>query len=181
MALGFAYVAAVKPLPAAELQHFLDRRKQVSDTMANKKNTELVISSVPPPPPEEGIGQRIQEKRQEYKISVDQLAALTSKYDSAGKSGISRATIYAYESGGTKPGARELRLLCLALNVSPNWLLLGYEWNQAENAASQLANALIDLLDQAESSKLFISDKGKLNSRSDTHARFLFEVKDEKK
>lgn len=43
----------------------------------------------------------------------------------ARRSGISRDSLNKYESGKHLPGARELRLLCDALGVSPNRLLLG--------------------------------------------------------
>lgn len=41
--------------------------------------------------------------------------------------GISRSVLFGYEAGRTKPGAREIRLLCEALQVSPNKLLFGVE------------------------------------------------------
>lgn len=43
------------------------------------------------------------------------------------RTGISREAIKGYESGRNKPGARELKLLCEALHVSPNMLLFGTE------------------------------------------------------
>lgn len=45
----------------------------------------------------------------------------------ASKSGLSVSAIKAYESGRNMPGARELRELCQALQVSPNKLLFGKE------------------------------------------------------
>lgn len=45
----------------------------------------------------------------------------------SGKSGLSLSAIKAYESGRNMPGARELRELCNALQVSPNKLLFGKE------------------------------------------------------
>lgn len=41
--------------------------------------------------------------------------------------GISRTTLHDYESGRSKPGAREIVKLCDALEISPNRLLLGSE------------------------------------------------------
>lgn len=41
--------------------------------------------------------------------------------------GLSRTALHQYESGARKPGARELLLLCKALEVSPNRILLGTE------------------------------------------------------
>lgn len=45
----------------------------------------------------------------------------------SGKSGLSLSAIKAYESGRNMPGARELRELSQALQVSPNKLLFGKE------------------------------------------------------
>ncbi len=45
----------------------------------------------------------------------------------AEKSGLSLSAIKAYESGRNMPGARELRELCQAVQVSPNKLLFGTE------------------------------------------------------
>lgn len=39
--------------------------------------------------------------------------------------GISRTALIAYEQGTTKPGIRELRMLCEVLHVTPNWLIYG--------------------------------------------------------
>lgn len=57
------------------------------------------------------------------------------------KSGLSLSAIKAYESGRNMPGARELRELCQALQVSPNKLLFGTE---TPFAATTVANLLID-------------------------------------
>lgn len=45
----------------------------------------------------------------------------------ADRSGLSLSAIKAYEAGRNMPGARELRELCQALQVSPNKLLFGKE------------------------------------------------------
>lgn len=59
----------------------------------------------------------------------------------AQKSGLSLSAIKAYESGRNMPGARELRELCQALQISPNKLLFGTE---TPFAATTVANLLID-------------------------------------
>lgn len=41
--------------------------------------------------------------------------------------GISRTVLIGYEAGRTKPGAKEIRLLCDALKVTPNRLIYGSE------------------------------------------------------
>lgn len=47
--------------------------------------------------------------------------------------GISRTVLIGYEAGRTKPGAKELRLLCDALKVSPNRLIYGSDEPQFKN------------------------------------------------
>ena len=56
--------------------------------------------------------------------------------------GLSRTTIHQYESELRKPGAREIRLLCDALRVTPNQLLYGTE--QPFKEKSRL-HALLDV------------------------------------
>ncbi len=56
-------------------------------------------------------------------LSVIELSKLT---------GISKTVLHGYERGRTKPGAREIRLLSGALNISPNRLILGNESFESE-------------------------------------------------
>ena len=56
-------------------------------------------------------------------------------------SGLSLSAIKAYESGRNLPGARELRELCQALQISPNKLLFGTE---APFKAQSMADLLVD-------------------------------------
>lgn len=105
--------------------------------------TDTTRKRPPPPPkvpaPESGVGERIRVRRKEFDLSVEELAALTAKYDYeadyADGSGVSVPTLYRYEKGERLPGARELRLLCDALNVPPDWLLLGGEWKSGRRGA----------------------------------------------
>lgn len=75
-------------------------------------------------PPEDGIGGRVALIRSQKELTHDGLSKLTKLADPSGV-GISRTTIRGYELGSFKPGARELRILSRALQVSPTWLLLG--------------------------------------------------------
>lgn len=75
--------------------------------------------------PEDSIGQRIAEKRTAKGLTHDGLSKLTKLFDEPSKAGIGRTTIRGYELGQYKPGTREIRLLCEALEVSPTWLILG--------------------------------------------------------
>lgn len=72
------------------------------------------------------IGHRIADARNGLGWSQIALHTRTKLADPEGV-GISRAVLSLYETGKNKPGAREIRLLCDALKVSPNWLLYGSE------------------------------------------------------
>ena len=76
--------------------------------------------------PEDGIGDRIRSARDARGLSQTALAARTKVVDPAGK-GVARTVLVGYESGNFRPGAREIRLICQALSVTPNWLILGNE------------------------------------------------------
>lgn len=76
--------------------------------------------------PEDGIGDRIRSARDARGLSQTALATRTKMVDPAGK-GVARTVLVGYESGNFRPGAREIRLICQALSVTPNWLLLGDE------------------------------------------------------
>lgn len=58
----------------------------------------------------------------------------------AERSGLSRNAVMAYESGRNKPGAREIKLLCEALKLTPNKLIFGSEepFKQTENVFDAL-------------------------------------------
>ena len=83
--------------------------------------------SKPPrkPVPEDEIGDRIKEAREGRGWTQQVLSTRTRLADPNGE-GISRTVLVGYEAGKTRPGAREIRLLSDALNVTPNWLLLGH-------------------------------------------------------
>lgn len=76
--------------------------------------------------PELKIGTRIQETRESLRMTQGELADLTKSLDSDEK-GISRAVISLYEAGTNRPSPREIRLLCEALQVTPNYLIYGDE------------------------------------------------------
>lgn len=130
------------------------------------------------PPPEDTIGDRIREKRKELDFTVEQLAELTAMFDyeteDADKKGISSPTLYRYESRGSKPSAREMRLLCYALNVSPNWLLLGKEWNRTQDDDSKMAETLRALFKQVNFSQAMPDGNF---SRNESHRIKVLEIK----
>ncbi len=76
--------------------------------------------------PESGIGDRIRAAREARGLSQTALAARTKMVDAGGK-GVARTVLFGYESGKFRPGAREIRLICQALSITPNWLVLGAE------------------------------------------------------
>lgn len=60
----------------------------------------------------------------------------------ADKAGLSLSAVKAYESGRNLPGARELRALCQALQISPNKLLFGTE---VPFRSKTVVNLLVDV------------------------------------
>jgi len=76
--------------------------------------------------PEVELGSRVREAREARHMTQGDLAMLTASLDSDEK-GISRAVISLYEKGTNRPSPRELRLLCEALQLTPNYLIYGVE------------------------------------------------------
>lgn len=99
--------------------------------------------------PEDGIGSRIKAKRTELNLNVEEFARLTESYDyrehGKGK-GISASMLRRYESGGFNPGAREICLLCDALDVSADWLVRGIEATNKETGKRKAADALFNAI-----------------------------------
>jgi transcriptional regulator with XRE-family HTH domain len=84
-----------------------------------------VENSTPPATnPEDGIGERLRTVREKHGLSQTLFHQRTKDRDPEGK-GISRTVLIGYETGKFKPGARELRILCEAFSLTPEWLLLG--------------------------------------------------------
>lgn len=92
-------------------------------TDSSPESRDLAVT--PAAAPEDQIGARIAQKRLAKGLNHDGLSKLTKLFDVQMKNGISRTTIRGYEVGLYKPGTREIRLLCEALEVSPNWLIFG--------------------------------------------------------
>lgn len=72
------------------------------------------------------VGARLKEAREERGFSQGAVANRTKMQDPEGK-GISRTSLIGYEQGSSRPGLREIRLLCQVLLISPNWLIFGTE------------------------------------------------------
>lgn len=60
-----------------------------------------------------------------FQLQSARVDAGLSIADLSKQTGISKTVLHGYERGRTKPGAREIRLLCAALQISPNRLLFG--------------------------------------------------------
>lgn len=88
----------------------------------------------PPKSIEDGIGIRLKAARETKGLSQSDLH---------NKTGLSRTVLINYEAGRHKPGARELRLLCDALEVSPNHLIYGTE--EPHSRKSGLADTLLNM------------------------------------
>lgn len=74
--------------------------------------------------PEDGIGGRIRATREARGLSQTDVSNMSKELDPARK-GVSRTVLVGYEAGQFRPGAREIRILCETLNVTPNWLIYG--------------------------------------------------------
>lgn len=96
------------------------KTEQKTDHVSPATETQSVDSDVP----EHGIGDRIRAAREARGLSQTALAQRTAMSDSTGK-GVGRTVLFGYESGKFRPGAREIRLICQALSITPNWLILG--------------------------------------------------------
>jgi transcriptional regulator with XRE-family HTH domain len=82
------------------------------------------------PPPKLGdIAAELIRARTRAGLSHSELHRLT---------GISRPVLFGYEAGRTRPGAKEIRLLCDALKVTPNRLIYGSDDSPFKNVTGPL-------------------------------------------
>jgi transcriptional regulator with XRE-family HTH domain len=96
-------------------------KKKAAEKNSNETSVKArPVSSVSVP--EDQIGDRIREAREAMGLTQVGLATRTKLIDVKGE-GISRTVIIGYEAGNYKPGAREMRILCETLSITPNWLL----------------------------------------------------------
>ena len=72
------------------------------------------------------IGKRIRDARDAKGLTQSQVSVRSKWSDPDGK-GISRTALIGYEAGTSRPGTRELRILCETLHVTPNQLIYGTE------------------------------------------------------
>lgn len=86
--------------------------------VAEKKTAAPAEGKAPPLKTADGIAIRIRIARERKGLSLADLHR---------QSEISKTALHDYESGRTKPGAREIKILCELLGVTPNWVLFGTE------------------------------------------------------
>jgi transcriptional regulator with XRE-family HTH domain len=95
------------------------------------------------------VGQRIRAAREALHLTQSAVSTRSRMADAEGK-GISRTALVGYENGSSRPGLREVRLLCIVLKVSANWLVFGteeaYQATHAGLEAVRTANKLRDAL-----------------------------------
>lgn len=70
------------------------------------------------------VGDRLRMAREQLGFTQSAVANRTKGVDPEGK-GVSRTSLIGYEQGTSKPGLREIRLLCQVLSITPNWLIFG--------------------------------------------------------
>lgn len=89
--------------------------------------------------PEDGIGSRLRAAREAKGWSQTALADLSKELD-LDRKGIHRTVLVGYEAGHSRPGAREIRILCETLSITPNWLIYGSEFaGGSEHVAMEAA------------------------------------------
>ena len=85
------------------------------------------------------ISERLFNIMQEKDISMPELSRMT---------GISRHTIYDWQKKNTNPGADKIMVICEALQISPEELLMGRECDEhpgeTQNAESAVESAKLD-------------------------------------
>ena len=100
---------------------FVDRQAKENENYAPSRQPGRLSNA-----PERDLGIRLRETRELKHITQGELATLTVNLDAEDK-GVSRAVISLYEKGVNRPSPKELRLLCEALRVTPNFLIYGDE------------------------------------------------------
>ena len=130
--------------------------------------------------PEDKIAERIKKRREELRLNYEELARLTALYDAPDyKKGLTPAMLARYEKGlegkPVLPGARELRLLCDALDVPADWLLLGIDHKEQAHYATEVAELLSALLSRMDTYK--IAGQPITATKSGEHAYKLQQVR----
>lgn len=104
-------------------------------------NTPATPPTQLPPDGDREVGERLKIAREERAFTQNVVANRTKMVDPE-KKGISRTAIIAYEQGTTRPGLREIKLLCEVLRITPSWLIYGTD---SASAAGQPSMELFSL------------------------------------
>lgn len=156
--------------------HLINSRISRQNLMNDIENNTKTFVAIPP---ENGIGQRIKDLRKKYELTVEQLSALTASYDygndDENTKGIAVSTLYLYEKGSRSPRAKELRLLCDSLNVTPTYMVMGQDWGMSPVLRAEL-NSIVDKLSNLLEGEQIYSDE---QFRELEHMAKLLEVKND--
>nr|WP_315483833.1 helix-turn-helix transcriptional regulator [uncultured Undibacterium sp.] len=98
------------------------KEKQVED-----KSTHTQFRETGQDLPEDGIGSRLRAAREMRGWSQSYVSDMSKELD-IGRKGVHRTVLVGYEAGHSRPGAREIRILCETLSITPNWLIYGSEF-----------------------------------------------------
>jgi transcriptional regulator with XRE-family HTH domain len=121
-------------------------------------NPEKPLGKPTPSSIEDGIGIRLKAARETKSMS---------QIDLHNRTGLSRTVLINYEAGRHKPGTREIRLLCDALEVSPNHLIYGTEEPHIRTAG--LADTILNMGQAAVMPVVFIAPMlGAMLGKDDT-------------
>ncbi|MCQ2742290.1 MAG: helix-turn-helix domain-containing protein [Bacilli bacterium] len=93
---------------------------------------------------ETSIGERIKSRRSELSLTLKELSKT---------SGLSPQLISDYENGRKEPGIKNLKILCTALKVYPNYFLCDDKWDVSKGKMNTYGNALRLYLEAMEISK----------------------------
>lgn len=125
-------MASRKPSRSTQSNRALDQLQ--AEAFAADRTAESLTEPAPDSPlaqpgrykvaPEDELGERVRYCRMSKGLTQTQLSELTKSLD-AGEKGISRAVLSLYEAGTNRPSPKEIRLLCEALNTTPNFLIYG--------------------------------------------------------
>jgi transcriptional regulator with XRE-family HTH domain len=148
-----------------------DNENQPQATEKKETDTEL------------SIGERIKKRRIARNLSVEQLVSVIERYDRGESSteelgiGISVSSLYLYEKGERLPRAKEIKLICLALDISADWLLFGEAWNSEQEADSKLATDFRSLVKSASDDSWIKALKEKTTARTNSNIEIINNVK----
>lgn len=115
---------STRPPPPGEPEKATDELASVARERYKRAKGEVPPPPGDLPPDDAAFAARLKAAREERNFTQAAVSNRSRMIDPEQR-GISRTAIIAYEQGTTKPGIRELRMLCEVLHVTPNWLIYG--------------------------------------------------------